>query len=418
MQPDSEKAVDNLFRSSLYFSSSALGREAEKLAAEYWKPLGLTPSQAAIVVLLLSSFQTTVGPSYLAKSLLLSPSTMTRLLKKLEAKEFVDLFEYNGIRMVEPGPAADKLADQILACDAALDAKFRELLGGDNLSGLTHHMNRTTDLLRSHASGSIPNAAKGDPAAADLPGSAAAGALPDIAAGECPTADEKSGRESRPLPRKLIVMSTPEQGRTVEAAYLQKSISYEAYTRLIDELVTNGQTTGPDQSEAFIHYTALNQQRMHRWEKTIQLLPSVETALKSVTDPQTWLVLTEAWCGDAAHSIPVLHALAALNPLITLRFVFRDENPELMDRYLTNGVSRSIPKLIALDTATREELFTWGPRPAPLQATFLKMREEGIAYAAIKEELQRWYNKDKSVTIQQEMAALATATNTGMGMTA
>jgi len=205
---------------------------------------------------------------------------------------------------------------------------------------------------------------------------------------------------------------------TVEAAYLQKAISYEAYVALIDQLVINGQTTGPDQSEAFIHYTALNQQRMHRWEKTIQLLPSVESALRGITLPQTWLVLTEAWCGDAAHSIPVLHALAALNPLITIRFIFRDENLELMDRYLTNGVSRSIPKLIALDTATHEELFTWGPRPAPLQAIFLKMREDGMAYAVIKEELQRWYNKDKSVTIQQEMVALAAANRADMGMTA
>jgi len=289
-----------------------------------------------------------------------------------------------------------------MACDVALERKYQELLSEDYLPKLTRNMNRTTDLLRSRGSATVP----------------AAGAVRSSSAGKCPTADEKSGLESRSLTRKSIDnMSTPEQGRTVEAAYLQRSISYEAYTTLIDELVTNGQTTGPDQSEAFIHYTALNQQRMHRWEKTIQLLPSVETAIKTITLPQTWLVLTEAWCGDAAHSLPVLHALAALNPLITLRFIFRDENPELMDRYLTNGVSRSIPKLIALDTATREELFTWGPRPAPLQAIFMKMREEGTAYAAIKEELQRWYNKDKSVTIQQEMAALAAATNTDMGMT-
>ena len=212
-------------------------------------------------------------------------------------------------------------------------------------------------------------------------------------------------------------MPTPEQGRTIEPAYLQKAISYEAYVALIDDLVATGKTTGPDQSEAFIHYTQLSQQRMHRWEKTIQLVPSVETAIRSITVPQTWLVLTEAWCGDAAHAIPVLHALAALNPLITLRFLFRDENPELMDRYLTNGVSRSIPKLIALDTATGEELFTWGPRPTPLQTIFLKLKAEGGVFAAIKEELQRWYNKDRTITIQQEMAALAAATD-NMGMTA
>jgi hypothetical protein len=212
-------------------------------------------------------------------------------------------------------------------------------------------------------------------------------------------------------------MSIPEESRRIDPAYLQKAISYEAYTTLIDELVAKGQTTGPDQSEAFIHYTALNQQRMRRWEKTIQLLPPVESAIRNVSLPQTWLVLTEAWCGDAAHSIPALHALAALNPLITLCFVFRDENPGLMDRYLTNGISRSIPKLIALDTATRDELFTWGPRPAPLQAIFMQLKEAGTPFAAIKEELQRWYNKDKSTTIQEEMAVLVAATG-NMGMTA
>ena len=90
-------------------------------------------------------------------------------------------------------------------------------------------------------------------------------------------------------------MSTPEQSRTIEAAYLQKALSYEALVALIDELVIKGQTTGPDQSEAFVHYTALNQQRMHRWEKTIQLLPLVESAIRGITVPQTWLVLTEAW---------------------------------------------------------------------------------------------------------------------------
>ena len=211
-------------------------------------------------------------------------------------------------------------------------------------------------------------------------------------------------------------MSTSEQGHTVEATYIQKAISYEAYIALFDNLVATGRTTGPDQSESMIHYTQLNQQRMHRWEKTIQLAPSVETAMRSITAAQTWLVLTEAWCGDAAHVIPVLHALAMLNPLITLRFLFRDENPELMDRYLTNGVSRSIPKLIALDTATGEELFTWGPRPAPLQEIFMKLKEAGTEYHAIKEELQRWYNKDRTIAIQQEMAALAAAAG-DMGMT-
>jgi Thioredoxin len=202
-------------------------------------------------------------------------------------------------------------------------------------------------------------------------------------------------------------MDTTDTGKKViEPAYLQKAMTYTAYTKLIADLLADGHTTGPDQSEAFIHYTQLNQQRMHRIEKSMLVVPAVEALIRAVTRPQIWLVLTEAWCGDAAHSVPVMHVLAALNPLIELRLLLRDENPELMDRYLTNGVSRSIPKLVAFDKTTSQELFTWGPRPAPLQTIFARMKGEGIEFHEIKEELQRWYNKDRTAAVQQELATL------------
>jgi hypothetical protein len=35
------------------------------------------------------------------------------------------------------------------------------------------------------------------------------------------------------------------------------------------------------------------------------------------------------------------------------------------------------------------------------------MKAEGMAYDGIKEALQRWYNTDKTITIQQEIAGLA-----------
>lgn len=199
----------------------------------------------------------------------------------------------------------------------------------------------------------------------------------------------------------------PGTERKVELRYLEKSITYEAYKQLVEELLAAGKATGPQQSEAMIHYSQLNVQRMHRVEKTMQILTEVSERLIRINRPQTWLVLTEGWCGDAAQSLPVIKALADLNPQIRLRILLRDENPELMDRYLTNGVSRSIPKLIAVDPATGNELFTWGPRPTALQESFYGMRSEGLPYDVIKEELQRWYNKDKTVTIQQELATLA-----------
>lgn len=214
-------------------------------------------------------------------------------------------------------------------------------------------------------------------------------------------------------------MDTMSAGRKIEPAYLEKAITYPDYIALVGDLLEQGKTTGPDQSDAMVHYSRLNQQRMHRLDKSIVVLPSAEALIRSITLPQTWLVLTEAWCGDAAQSVPVMHALAALNPLIGLRILMRDEHPELMDRYLTNGISRSIPKLIGVDTTTLEELFTWGPRPALLQENFMRMKAEGMDYHLIKEELQRWYNKDKTVTIQQELSTVAAGVaGAAVGMTA
>ena len=202
-------------------------------------------------------------------------------------------------------------------------------------------------------------------------------------------------------------MDKPGTDGKVESSYLEKSITYEAYKQLITDLLVAGKATGPQQSEALAHYSQLNVQRMHRVEKTIQVLPEVKDQLLQINRPQTWLVLTEGWCGDAAQSLPVMKALADLNANIRLQILLRDENPELMDRYLTNGISRSIPKLIAVDPATGTVLFTWGPRPAALQESFYGMRSEGLPYEVIKEELQRWYNSDRTVTIQRELAALA-----------
>ena len=207
-------------------------------------------------------------------------------------------------------------------------------------------------------------------------------------------------------------MEAPLPAKSVNPVYLESALSYEAYKLLVDDLLAKGKATGTNHSEAFLHYSHLNQQRMHRLEKTILLLPGIKERILSISKPQTWLVLTEGWCGDAAQSLPVMQTLAQLNPLIRLRIILRDENLELMDQYLTNGVSRSIPKLIALDTDSLEVLFTWGPRPAPLQELFYQMKADGMAYDPIKEELQRWYNTDKTATIQQEISDLANRTAT------
>ena len=185
--------------------------------------------------------------------------------------------------------------------------------------------------------------------------------------------------------------------------YLDKAISYGEYRDLIARLVEEGMTTGPKQSEALANFTRLNLKRMERLEKTIEPGDEVKSEIGANKLQQIWLIITEAWCGDAAQNIPIIEKIATESDIIQTRYILRDENPELIDRFLTFG-ARSIPKLIALDAETSEVLWTWGARPKPAQDLFLELQEQGIEKSAIMEQLQRWYNEDKGRTIQAEFA--------------
>lgn len=193
--------------------------------------------------------------------------------------------------------------------------------------------------------------------------------------------------------------------KNIDASYIEKGMSYEEYRRLIDALIMVGRSTAENESESLLEYSKLNVVRMNRLDKTTELLPELSALVQSIAAPQTWLVLTEGWCGDAAQIIPVLHKLAALNSNIRLRFLLRDENLELMDMYLTKGISRSIPKLIVLDE-NNDELFNFGPRPAALQEMFYHLKANAVPNAVIKEEIHKWYAKDKTITTQLELLEL------------
>ena len=186
---------------------------------------------------------------------------------------------------------------------------------------------------------------------------------------------------------------------------LQKTYTYQAYKDLVKTLLLEGKSTGPNQSEDLTNYSLLNDKRMKRLDKTIKILDDTKQFLKTIKSPQTWLVLTEGWCGDAAQNLPVIHKMAEVNSNINLQLVLRDENLELMDLFLTNG-GRSIPKLIALDEELNI-LYTWGPRPQTATNMVLDYKtKHGSLDAQFKQDLQIWYNKDKGESIQNDFKEL------------
>jgi hypothetical protein len=146
----------------------------------------------------------------------------------------------------------------------------------------------------------------------------------------------------------------------IQKDIIDNAMTYAGYRSIIDELMTQNKTTGTNHSEAMLEYTRLNISRMNRLDKTTRLLEEIEQKLQQINEPVKWLVLTEAWCGDAAQVNPVLNRMAEVNEKISLRFILRDEHPEVMDAFLTNG-GRSIPKLIFLDARENRVFGSWGP---------------------------------------------------------
>ncbi len=186
---------------------------------------------------------------------------------------------------------------------------------------------------------------------------------------------------------------------------LATSYSYQEYRKLVSDLVAEGKSTGPNQTEDLTHYSGLNVKRMDRLEKKIELSEATTLRLQKLDKKQLWLVLTEGWCGDAAQNLPVIEKIAKQSSHIELRLILRDENPEVMDLFLTNG-ARAIPKLIPFDEEFNV-LFTWGARPsiATQMVTDYKAKH-GKLDPEFKKNLQVWYNKDKGQNVQSDVVTL------------
>lgn len=189
----------------------------------------------------------------------------------------------------------------------------------------------------------------------------------------------------------------------INTTLIEQSYGYSAYRKMIDDLFAQGKTTGTNQSESMINYAKMNIQRMKRLDKRAKLLPDAVQTVKGIGQQQIWLTITEGWCGDAAQIVPYIEQFAQLNPNIEHRLILRDEHLEVMDEFLTNGTSRSIPITIFLDGETLEVLASWGPRPADLQAWYMNERTtENFDWMTASTQMHKWYAKDKGTKTQLE----------------
>jgi DNA-binding MarR family transcriptional regulator len=139
------KATNSKYCQCLYFSSNALARKIEKLANESWKKVGLSPSHAYLLMLVIE--KPGVQPTELVHQLLLTPSTITRLIEKLEEKKLVVRTTEGKLTNVYPSPKAKALLPELKECLNHFYQNYIAILGKEESVRMVNSINKLVDKL-------------------------------------------------------------------------------------------------------------------------------------------------------------------------------------------------------------------------------------------------------------------------------
>ena len=164
--------------------------------------------------------------------------------------------------------------------------------------------------------------------------------------------------------------------------YFNKALEYDNYIKLL----------GENSSLHKFHYKNFSVQKQ-------------DTDMLEKLQDVNILVISEPWCGDSFALLPIVKKISEANINWKLKVILRDENPELIDRFLTNG-GRAIPVFLFLNREF-EYIFKWGPRPVAAQKIFEKYREQikngEVEKSKILIKIRQYYSKDRGLETSKEL---------------
>lgn len=139
------KTTDSTYRQCLYFTSHALARKIEKLALESWSKVDLSPSHAYLLMLVIE--QPGIQPTAISEHLQLQPSTITRLIERLEQKKMLVRTTEGKVTNVYPSPRGKDLMPKLRECMNEFYQRYSTLLGKDESARLVQNMGKFADKL-------------------------------------------------------------------------------------------------------------------------------------------------------------------------------------------------------------------------------------------------------------------------------
>ncbi|MGD8747123.1 MAG: MarR family transcriptional regulator [Balneolaceae bacterium] len=121
-----EQDRSSVLKDNLFFLASAFSRKLNGEADEIFSTMGIASSHA--LILLLINEEPGIQPSTLADKLFLKPSTITRLVQKLERKEMVERKTEGRATSIHCTPRGLELATNIEGSwQSLLDEKRKQL---------------------------------------------------------------------------------------------------------------------------------------------------------------------------------------------------------------------------------------------------------------------------------------------------
>lgn len=179
-------------------------------------------------------------------------------------------------------------------------------------------------------------------------------------------------------------------------------------TRSEDTLAVSGEIDIREYWDAAVPYRRFAEQveqLQDLWAGVYRLAKIPDWAIEQARRHQAkkLLVINEDWCWDAANTVPIVAKLSDVAGGPEIRVISRDDYPDLMSRYLTNG-TRSIPVVIALDERLNE-LGWWGPRPRTSQEWAIEHKTK-LPKDEFYIQLKRQYAKDKGESTLREVLEL------------
>jgi MarR family transcriptional regulator, organic hydroperoxide resistance regulator len=126
--------MTNYYTDNLYYATVALSREVANIAETAFLDLGLTPSDAYLVMVV--NEKPNIQPTEISEKILLAPSTITRMIEKLEKRQIVERSNSGKYTYVSATAKGKTMYADVLSKWDEIQQRYLERLGREGVSGL------------------------------------------------------------------------------------------------------------------------------------------------------------------------------------------------------------------------------------------------------------------------------------------